>query len=250
MVPSSTLCRLEILSNAAEHCQITEGETNKSTAAILVINFTFFPISSPSATVQPVKLGLAAVESKKKASQCCCYLMKALVSDNPLSDTGFFFSETMKLISWYLHFLLSPASCFEAESWNEIYYYFNYYQVHLQFFRLQNRKTTSNQTGEDFSARDRNRWHSVWLLTLTAKEKCCTFIPNFVYLSPLTSWRGATRIHGPVVKCFIFQNVIIFVNLCLTCSLKINKMFILLTIFYPLNCRTKEIEEASQEHEG
>lgn len=42
VVPSSTLCRLEILSNAAEHRQITEEETNKSTAAILVINFTSF----------------------------------------------------------------------------------------------------------------------------------------------------------------------------------------------------------------
>lgn len=57
-------------------------------------------------------------------------------------------------------------------------------------------------------------------------------------------------IYGSVVKCFLFQDLIIFVNLCLTCSLKINQMFILLTIFCPLNCRTKEIEEARQEHEG
>lgn len=62
------------------------------------ISLFFFPISSHSATVRPVKLGLATVEWEKKASWGCCYLMITLDSVYPSTDVPFWFIETDHLI--------------------------------------------------------------------------------------------------------------------------------------------------------
>ena len=90
----------------------------------------FFPISSHSATVRPVKLGLPTVEWEKTASWIRCYLMIALVSVYASTDVPLWYIETDHLISALFYF--SPIQrriVWSQRSEREIYYY----SVHSQY---------------------------------------------------------------------------------------------------------------------